>query len=83
MKLLIKSLNLQITPKIKELLTLSSQLMVGYSPVRGFKNFFRLAFSFHPPMDEQQIEDMLDAVEQCGEQVTPTMFDEDKQFKAD
>ncbi|XP_026332035.1 cysteine sulfinic acid decarboxylase-like [Hyposmocoma kahamanoa] len=68
----------KITPKIKELLTLSSQLMVAYSPVREYKNFFRLAFTFHPLLEEWQVINMLDAVELCGEQVTSTMIHDDK-----
>ncbi|KOB77178.1 putative Cysteine sulfinic acid decarboxylase [Operophtera brumata] len=61
----------KITPKIKELLTLSSRLMVAYSPLPKHKNFFRIAFTFHPVMDERQVLDMLQAIEECGEQVKP------------
>ncbi|XP_053615889.1 acidic amino acid decarboxylase GADL1 [Plodia interpunctella] len=64
----------KITPKIKELLTLSSRLMVAYSPLRHYKNFFRLAFTFHPVIDEKQVVDMLDAIEECGEKVTLEML---------
>ncbi|CAH0596383.1 unnamed protein product [Chrysodeixis includens] len=60
----------KITPKIKELLTLNSQLMVAYSPVRQFKNFFRLAFTFHPKVDQEQVLSMLASIEECGETVT-------------
>ncbi|XP_028156365.1 glutamate decarboxylase 1-like isoform X2 [Ostrinia furnacalis] len=64
----------KITPKIKELLTLSSQLMVAYCPVRQFRNFFRMAFTFHPVTQEKQVLDMLQAIEECGEMVTLAML---------
>ncbi|KAL0818942.1 hypothetical protein ABMA28_008241 [Loxostege sticticalis] len=64
----------KITPKIKELLTLSSRLMVAYSPVRQYKNFFRLAFTFHPMVQEKDVLAMLQAIEECGEQVTLDML---------
>ncbi|CAH0402477.1 unnamed protein product [Chilo suppressalis] len=60
----------KITPKIKELLTLSSQLMVAYTPLRNYKNFFRLAFTFHPVIDEDHVLNMLRAIQECGEKVT-------------
>lgn len=43
--------------------------MVAYSPLQNHKNFFRIAFTFHPVMDERQVMDMLQAIEECGEQV--------------
>ncbi|XP_026735528.1 cysteine sulfinic acid decarboxylase-like [Trichoplusia ni] len=64
----------KITPKIKELLTLNSQLMVAYSPVRQYKNFFRLAFTFHPKVDKDQVLSMLASIEKCGESVTLAML---------
>ncbi|XP_052754149.1 glutamate decarboxylase 1-like [Galleria mellonella] len=64
----------KITPKIKELLTMSSQLMVAYSPLRNHKNFFRLAFTFHPKLEEAHVLDMLLAIEECGEKVTMAML---------
>lgn len=64
----------KITPKIKELLTLNSQLMVAYSPLRNYKNFFRLAFTFHPAVSEDQVMSMLQSIEQCGETVTLSML---------
>ncbi|KAJ0172181.1 hypothetical protein K1T71_012154 [Dendrolimus kikuchii] len=64
----------KITPKIKELLTLSSRLMIAYTPLRHYKNFFRLAFTFHPIANEQQIVEMLNDIEECGEMVTPNML---------
>lgn len=48
--------------------------MVAYSPLRHHKNFFRLAFTFHPMIDERQLVDMLDAIQECGEMVTPCML---------
>ncbi|KAG6448121.1 acidic amino acid decarboxylase GADL1 [Manduca sexta] len=64
----------KITPKIKELLTLGSLLMVAYSPLRHHKNFFRLAFSFHPKIDEKQVLGMIEAIEKCGEEITLDML---------
>ncbi|CAH2095403.1 unnamed protein product [Euphydryas editha] len=64
----------KITPKIKELLTVSSRLMVAYSPLHHHKNFFRLAFTFHPVLDEKQVLDMLQSIEECGEKVTLSML---------
>ncbi|CAK1545543.1 unnamed protein product [Leptosia nina] len=60
----------KITPKIKEILMTSSRLMVAYSPLRDHKNFFRLAFTFHPRLDEKEIIDMLQAIEDCGEMLS-------------
>ncbi|KAL4716255.1 hypothetical protein ACJJTC_004749 [Scirpophaga incertulas] len=64
----------KITPKIKELLTLSSRLMVAYSPLREYKNFFRMAFTFHPVVKENQVLEMLQAIEDCGESITMPML---------
>ncbi|XP_060806034.1 acidic amino acid decarboxylase GADL1 [Amyelois transitella] len=64
----------KITPKIKELLTLSSRLMVAYSPLRHHKNFFRLAFTFHPAVEGSHVVEMLDAIQECGEKVTLAML---------
>ncbi|XP_050355163.1 glutamate decarboxylase 1 isoform X2 [Nymphalis io] len=64
----------KITPKIKELLTINSRLMVAYSPLRHHKNFFRLAFTFHPILEEKQVLDMLQSIEDCGEMVTLSML---------
>ncbi|XP_072933330.1 glutamate decarboxylase 1 [Epargyreus clarus] len=65
----------KVTPKIKELLTLSSRLMVAYSPVRHHKNFFRLAFTFHPVLEDTQVLEILKAIEECGEMVTMSMIE--------
>ncbi|XP_028038924.1 acidic amino acid decarboxylase GADL1 isoform X2 [Bombyx mandarina] len=64
----------KITPKIKEQLTLTSKLMVAYSPLRQHKNFFRLAFTFHPELNENQVIEMLNAVKESGEAITKEMF---------
>ncbi|XP_022815536.1 cysteine sulfinic acid decarboxylase-like [Spodoptera litura] len=64
----------KITPKIKELLILKSQLMVAYSPLLHHKNFFRLAFTFHPEVDNQEVLQMLQSIEQSGETVTMDML---------
>ncbi|KAI5644899.1 pyridoxal-dependent decarboxylase conserved domain-containing protein [Phthorimaea operculella] len=64
----------KITPKIKELLTLNSQIMVSYSPLRQHSNFFRVAFTFHPPPDEKLVLHILDAIEQNGEAITMDML---------
>ncbi|XP_045504214.1 glutamate decarboxylase 1 [Colias croceus] len=64
----------KVTPKIKELLTISSRLMVAYSPLRQYKNFFRMPFTFHPRLEEKQILDMLQAIEDCGEMITMDML---------
>ncbi|CAK1593968.1 unnamed protein product [Parnassius mnemosyne] len=64
----------KITKKIKELLTLSSRLMLAYMPLRHHKNFFRLAFTFHPLIEEVDVLDMLRAIEHCGEMVTLSML---------
>lgn len=60
----------KVTPKIKELLVLSSRLMVSYTPLGSHKNFFRLAFQFHPAVDENEVLNMLTAIEEIGETVT-------------
>lgn len=60
----------KITPKIKELLTLSSRLMVAYTPLRQYKNFFRLAFTFHPVIEERDVLEILSAIQECGETIT-------------
>lgn len=65
----------KVTPKIKELLTLTSRMMVSYSPVRQYKNFFRMAMTFHPEIDEKEISSMLQAIEECGEMVTMEMLE--------
>lgn len=57
----------QVAPKIKELMTLSSRLMVGYNPLRSRRNFFRLTFTCHPVLNEEQVLGMLAAIEDCGE----------------
>ncbi|KAI8437540.1 hypothetical protein MSG28_011841 [Choristoneura fumiferana] len=59
-----------ITCLIKECLTKKSLLMVAYSPLRGHKNFFRLALTFHPVMQETHILEMLASIEECGEKVS-------------
>ncbi|CAH0731826.1 unnamed protein product, partial [Brenthis ino] len=64
----------KITPKIKELLTLSSRLMVAYCPLRQHKNFFRLAFTFHPKIDDKQVLEILNSIEECGEMITLSML---------
>ncbi|XP_049884804.1 cysteine sulfinic acid decarboxylase-like [Pectinophora gossypiella] len=64
----------KITPKIKELLTLRSEVMVSYSPLRRHRNFFRLAFTFHPPVDEGVIISILDAIQRSGERITRDML---------
>ncbi|KAG7309279.1 hypothetical protein JYU34_005219 [Plutella xylostella] len=64
----------KITPKIKELLTLSARLMVAYTPLRQHKNFFRLAFTCHPEVTTEHVADMLEAIEECGEMVTLDML---------
>lgn len=48
--------------------------MVAYSPLQHHKNFFRLAFTFHPQVDHHQVLQMLDSIEQCGETVTMDML---------
>lgn len=48
--------------------------MVAYSPLRDHKNFFRLALTCHPDMEESHIEDMMKAIEECGESVTVDMI---------
>ncbi|KAI8437543.1 hypothetical protein MSG28_011841, partial [Choristoneura fumiferana] len=53
-----------ITCLIKECLTKKSLLMVAYSPLRGHKNFFRLALTFHPVMQETHILEMLASIEE-------------------
>ncbi|XP_034835921.1 glutamate decarboxylase 2 [Maniola hyperantus] len=64
----------KIIPKIKEQLTLTSRAMVAYSPLRKRKNFFRLAFTFHPILEKKQVLDILQAIEECGELITlPTL----------
>ncbi|XP_013139758.1 PREDICTED: cysteine sulfinic acid decarboxylase [Papilio polytes] len=63
-----------ITKKIKELLTISSRLMVAYMPLRQHKNFFRLAFTFHPVLEEAEVLEMLQAIEDCGEMVDLSML---------
>ncbi|XP_073959837.1 cysteine sulfinic acid decarboxylase-like [Choristoneura fumiferana] len=60
----------RITCLIKECLTKKSLLMVAYSPLRGHKNFFRLALTFHPVMQETHILEMLASIEECGEKVS-------------
>ncbi|XP_059051634.1 cysteine sulfinic acid decarboxylase [Achroia grisella] len=65
----------KITPKIKELLTMSSRLMVAYSPLRQHRNFFRLAFTFHPILPEEHVLNMLLAIEECGEKVSISMLE--------
>ncbi|KAI8437541.1 hypothetical protein MSG28_011841 [Choristoneura fumiferana] len=60
----------KITCLIKECLTKKSLLMVAYSPLRGHKNFFRLALTFHPVMQETHILEMLASIEECGEKVS-------------
>ncbi|XP_075984578.1 cysteine sulfinic acid decarboxylase isoform X2 [Anticarsia gemmatalis] len=64
----------KVTPKIKELLVLSSKLMVSYSPLRQHNNFFRLAFQFHPTISYEQVIDMLTAIEEAGETITMNML---------
>lgn len=63
----------QITPKLKELLTLSSRLMIAYTPLRHHKNFFRLAFTFHPVVEENHVLEILKSIEECGEMVNTDM----------
>ncbi|XP_061727560.1 glutamate decarboxylase 2 [Cydia pomonella] len=60
----------KITPKIKESLTRNSLLMISYSPLREHKNFFRLAVTFHPVLEEAQVLKMLADIEQAGEDIT-------------
>ncbi|CAH2229192.1 jg1860 [Pararge aegeria aegeria] len=64
----------KITPKIKEQLTLRSQAMIAYSPLRQRKNFFRLAFTFHPVLEEKHVLEILQAIEKCGEMITGSML---------
>ncbi|VVD03709.1 unnamed protein product [Leptidea sinapis] len=64
----------KITPKIKELLTKSARLMVAYSPLRHHKNFFRIAFTFHPVLEDKHVLEMLQAIEECGEMITSDML---------
>ncbi|OWR41263.1 putative sulfinoalanine decarboxylase [Danaus plexippus plexippus] len=63
----------KITPKLKELLTLSSRLMIAYTPLRHHKNFFRLAFTFHPVLEENHVLEILKSIEECGEMVNTDM----------
>lgn len=56
------------------MLTFNSQLMVAYSPLRHHKNFFRMAFTFHPIIDEKVVVEILQAIEDCGEQITVDML---------
>ncbi|XP_068619692.1 cysteine sulfinic acid decarboxylase-like [Battus philenor] len=65
----------KVTKKIKELLTVTSRLMIAYMPLRHHKNFFRLAFSFHPIMEEVEVLRMLQHIEECGEMVNLSMLD--------
>ncbi|CAH4027522.1 unnamed protein product [Pieris brassicae] len=60
----------KITPKIKEILMTSSRMMIAYSPHKEHKNFFRLAFTFHPKLTEKDVIEMLQAIEDCGEMTT-------------
>ncbi|XP_022114789.2 cysteine sulfinic acid decarboxylase [Pieris rapae] len=60
----------KITPKIKEILMTSSRMMIAYSPHKEHKNFFRLAFTFHPKLKEKDIIEILQAIEDCGEMIT-------------
>lgn len=53
---------------------MSSRLMVAYSPLHHHKNFFRLAFTFHPVLEEKQVLEMLQSIEECGEEVTLSML---------
>lgn len=53
---------------------LRSLAMVAYSPLRGRKNFFRLAFTFHPVLKESQVLDILQAIAECGETITESML---------
>ncbi|CAG9568079.1 unnamed protein product [Danaus chrysippus] len=63
----------KITPKLKELLTLSSRLMIAYTPLRHHKNFFRLAFTFHPVVEEKHVLEILQSIEECGEMINIDM----------
>lgn len=49
--------------------------MVAYSPLRKYKNFFRLAFTLHPEAENRDIVSMIRAIEDCGEMVTLGMLD--------
>ncbi|CAH2054369.1 unnamed protein product, partial [Iphiclides podalirius] len=64
----------KITKKIKELAMVSSRLMVSYTPLRQHKNFFRLPFTFHPMLEKADVLDMLQSIEDCGEQITLAML---------
>lgn len=48
--------------------------MVAYMPLRQHKNFFRLAFTFHPVLEEAEVLEVLQAIEDCGEMVDLSML---------
>ncbi|GBP26637.1 Glutamate decarboxylase 1 [Eumeta japonica] len=57
----------KVTADIKELLMVDARLMIAYSPLRQHRNFFRLALTFHPVLQQKDIVEMLRNIEECGE----------------
>ncbi|KAK0086291.1 hypothetical protein PV325_003437 [Microctonus aethiopoides] len=60
-----------ITAKIKELLVLDGQLMIGYTPMpqKKFGNFFRMVVSCQPPPTYKSMDFVIEQIEKIAEKL--------------
>lgn len=62
---------LQVPPRMKERMTLSGALLVGYTRLahKGLKNFFRLVLTCHPPATQHHMDYVVQELESCGNDI--------------
>lgn len=60
-----------ITAKIKELLVLDGQLMIGYTPMpqKKFGNFFRMVVSCQPPPTYKSMDFVIEQIEKIAKKL--------------
>ena len=61
----------RIAPKIKAEMQRSGDALIGYQPLDGRPNFFRIVFASADDVSFEDIDSMLDRIERIGEEIAP------------
>ena len=61
----------KVAPQIKEKMTMSGTLMIGYQPLahKNLSNFFRMVIHAIPHPTQADMDFVLDEIQRCGEEL--------------
>ena len=60
---------LQVAPAVKGIMQQKGDAMIGFQPLKGLPNFFRIVFPSAWGITSQDLDELLDRIHQYGTQI--------------